>query len=71
MSGPDAERVFSMRRAVSKARTPAGALIVELRDGITPLELSTALRFTGLDVTVDLESDAIAITRRPTPPEAA
>jgi hypothetical protein len=68
---PDDPRLFSMRRVVTKARTPAGALIVELRDGITPAELSTALRFTGLDVSVDLASDAIAITRRPTPTEVA
>lgn len=44
---------------------------IELAAGVTPLELSTALRFSGLHLHVDLERDLVVIDRRPTAPEAA
>jgi hypothetical protein len=50
---------------------PSRPTAIELAAGIRPIELFTALQFSGLYLLVDIQRDVLVITRKPSAPEAA
>lgn len=62
-----------MREAEADADIPppSRSTTIELAAGVGPLELATALRFSGLHLEVDVNRDVFVIQRRPKSPEAA